>query len=207
MQQMNCRVLLDIAVPKLPVAVCMALTLVACETTIPARTYLCEPLASNGWQGDAVDWRRTVGNVQYSLRARDDWDLGKVQKPAGDVHWVIVDGWSAAANAMVFDPAEAVLAIDGDFIHALPKMWRADFVGNVYGLKAEVPTPHDLNDREGSIRADYLIAFPVKRPIAAGDTYSISLGAAQLNGMKVQLPSVKSCYFPAQTQKPSWPTC
>lgn len=153
------------------------------------------------WKGVGKDWSRHAGSVDYFLSVSDSESSQDAQTPLPDMHWVLVHaltggrGVGAPAPAMTYDPRDAVLEIDDQLIHALPRLWMSESRG-LYRVGAEVDVPHNLNE----ISSDgFFVAFPIAHRRSSSDVYSVRLGSILLDGQRVVIPAAPSCFTPSQT--------
>ena len=184
-----------------------------CMSTLvhtPEGVAVCRPLDDAGWRSNmrwgAAHWSLQLSTSSYSVQLFDHGSADDVVGPLDDVYWVQVGG-SGYEDAtghrplpVLFDPAEAVVAIGGKEIHALPRAWLQEFADGRLQPLREVVVPVELNAPvpRGRTTPNVFIAFPVHRPGRAAN-YTLTLGAMLLDGKRTRLPTAGSCHRDSDT--------
>lgn len=182
----------------------MLLVLALCGCTATGRgsagpgVKLCEATQLNGWQGEnnQNQWTLKLRGTTYVFSAADKGSRGDFDGPLQNVHWVMIDALSVGratsrhVPTLSYNPAEALLHVNGKHIRALPNLWTADLVKGRFQPGRQLPVPQDLNG-DGAPSKRYYMAFPVT--IGAHDSYRLLPGSVVLDGQRVALPVLGSC--------------
>lgn len=167
----------------------------------PESVALCRTVAANGWQGDGLQWTRTVGGTELSLNIGDHRPRPEVRGPIDNVHWVHISASVRGPDSrshrlpLLLDPAAAVIEIDGRLVHALPRAWQLE---QQMEPVTEVRVPLDLNDPDTTWTDGYAIAFPMPHP-KPNQPYVLRTGLLRVGAVTVALPDAGSCHEDASS--------
>jgi len=164
-----------------------------------AETTLCQAEAGSDWHGRGTALGFERNGVKYHFRMDDLGSKNSDRYGAEGKFWVLVDGYTsgsaagAYAPAMVFDPRDAVIEIDGRRIAALPELWEAAIIRGYYRPLRQVAIPANLNLLGRPVPTSFFMAFSMPDP-GTHSTYRIHPGSIALDGVKTPLPAFSSCY-------------
>jgi hypothetical protein len=166
---------------------------------------VCSTADARGWSGSGSSWELARdGKPYWNFGLIDDGSRHSADGPLRDVYWVMFSAGTFGSGAgvprlpMVYDPAGAVLLIDGRQVHALPRLWTAEQRAGRYVPTRELAVPALLNAPDIAFPEWFFLAFPAKPP-RASDTWRIDGGSILLDGQRVPLPVGQSCFTPSRT--------
>ena len=196
----------------------IALSALLCSCTVsyvPGESSLCPSLDTSSWDVSrkAVNWRsgefsKTVGRQTLSVKLDDYWaNAGKNSSHDGNYNVTIsvFDLRDKANNRLdtpvFYDSSLAAVTYKGKKSMGKPKMgrlWFAPKSENFYETDVLGPNQVNINISYVDKKYDYLfqgylISFPIKAP-EVGDDYQVDFGWISVNGEKIKLPTLKSCY-------------
>ena len=173
-----------------------------------AQARICKTTDLAGWAASgagSTDVRIDAGDSTYFFEVYDTGskdDIGGAVTPA---YWVQLTGLTLGAalpgkrRPMLYDPASAVIVIDGKAVHAIPRIWVGDLVDGRFQPVREMPVPADLDIHyPQGVVANFFIAFPMHAPDVK-DTWTFQPGSILLDGKRTPLPTYATCYTEART--------
>jgi len=184
----------------------MAVAQCGCLATVahsPESSFLCEYALADGWGKSGGNIGFSMGGVDYYFGASSSGLSKEKKELGGEVFWVEIYGGTVGrsvgmkAPAMLYDPREAVLDVGGEKVAALPAVWRSETVGGVERPASEISLPVNLNALDKQASRNFFLAFPISRP-QPKTKHVLRLGSIVLDGKRVPLPAIKSCYRPSK---------
>ncbi|MBA5686835.1 hypothetical protein [Rugamonas apoptosis] len=165
----------------------------------PPYVSLCAPSDRAGWEGAGTHFslQREGQHYQFQVRDIDYPSASDAKRLRQDgTLWIELRGYSAPPGTMLYDPAGAIVEIDGQQVRAMPVV----FEGNGAPERAVPTMPVDLARRglPHEYVHGYYVGFKMALP-GRHDSYQFLPGAITLNGVATPLPRLRSCYTPARS--------